>query len=144
MTGDVLTTWGVVLDLDRPGGREEDASAADWFAAGRRAYLDRCPRLASFLRVEDAELRPAAEQVDVVDATRGAGAIRLGVSVVEVRPSSFTMAVRIRAAGQDALRPANGRCTLVIQRRMTGERVPIPRDVRDEFVAIQLAARDLC
>jgi acyl-CoA thioesterase FadM len=73
--------------------------------------------------------------------SRGA---RVGVSIVEVRPSSFDLAVRIRGTGDDPGRPANGRCTIVVERRASGERVPIPRQVRDEFVAIQLAARELC
>ena len=38
----------------------------------------------------------------------------------------------------------NGRCTMVVERRATRERVPIPLEVRDEFIAIQLAARELC
>jgi hypothetical protein len=54
------------------------------------------------------------------------------------------MAVRIRPSGQDAGSPANGRCTETILRRTTAERIPIPREVRDEFIAIQLAARELC
>jgi hypothetical protein len=142
MAGDVLTTWGVVLDLDPACGGECATSAASVFAEGRRAYFDRCPRLASFLRAEDAELRPAAEHVDGSDGSAWTGGIRIGVSVVEVRPSSFTMALRIRR-GDDAAPPANGRCTVVIARRATGEHLPVPRDVRDEFVAIQLGARDL-
>jgi acyl-CoA thioesterase FadM len=144
MAGAVLTTWGVVLELDPAGGRERGTSAASVFAEGRRAYFDRCPRLASFLRAEDAELRPAAEHVDGIDDAAWTGGIRVGVSVVEVRPSSFTMAVRIRPAGDGAGPSTNGRCTLVIERRTTGARIPIPREVRDEFVAIQLGARDLC
>jgi acyl-CoA thioesterase FadM len=114
------------------------------FAEGRRAYFDRCRRLASFLRAEDAELRPAAEHVDGIDDAAWTGGIRIGVSVVEVRPSSFTMALRVRPHGDDGDPPANGRYTLVIEGRASGERVLIPREVRDEFVAIQLGARDLC
>ena len=144
MTGDVLTTWGIVLDRDPGTGGEGGTSAAALFAEGRRACFDRCPRLVSFLRAEDAQLRPAAEHFDVIDDAALTGGITVAVSVVEVHPSSFTMAVRIRTAGEDAVRPANGRCTLVIERRMTGERVPIPREVRDEFVAIQLGAPELC
>jgi len=33
---------------------------------------------------------------------------------------------------------------VVIERRVTGERIVIPREVRDEFSAIQLAAHELC
>ena len=140
----MLTTWGVVLDGDPAGGGERGASAASLFAEGRRTYFDRCPRLASFLRAEDAELRLAAEHVDGIDDGAWAGGIRIGVSVVEVRPSSFTMALRIRRPGDGTGTPTNGRCTLVIERRATSERLPIPREVRDEFVAIQLGARELC
>jgi acyl-CoA thioesterase FadM len=143
MTGDMLTTWGVVLNLDPAACGERTSSADDAFAEGRQAYFERCPRLISFLRAEDAELRPTAEHVYDVDAAAVTGGIRIGVSVVEVRPTSFTMAVRIRP-GDRAGRPTNRRCTLVIQRRATGERLPIPGEVRDEFIAIQLGARDLC
>ena len=140
----MLMTWGVVLDLEPTGGGVRPISSVDWFADGRRAYFERCPRLASFLRAEDAELRPVAEHLDGIDHAAWTGRTRIGVSVVEVRPSSFTMALRIRPSGDGAVPSANGRCTLVIERRVTGERIPIPRDVRDEFVAIQLDARDLC
>ena len=117
MSADVLTTWGVLLDVDgiADGGRQ--ASASVWFAEGRAAFFDRCPRLATFLRAEDAELRPTAEHLEPVDRASCARGIRIGVSVVEVRPTSFTMAVRIRSAGSDAGRAANGRCTVLIQRR---------------------------
>lgn len=85
-----------------------------------------------------------AEQVDPTARASRAGGLRVGVSVIEVRPSSFDMAVRLRPAGQDQGEPANGRCAAVIERRATGERIVIPREVRDEFIAIQLAVRALC
>jgi hypothetical protein len=62
---------------------------------------------------------------------------------VEVRPSSFDMAARIRPGGADG-EPLDGRWTLLLERVTTGERLPVPRAVRDELIAIQLAARDLC
>jgi hypothetical protein len=144
MGDDVLTTWGVVLDREVMVDLEQRTSAGDWLAEGRGAFFDRCPRLAAFLRDEDAELRVTAEQVGPVDIASGAGGVRIGVSVVEVRPTSFTMAVRIRPTGQHPGSPANGRCSVTILGRTTAERIPIPREVRDEFVAIQLAARELC
>jgi len=144
MGDDVLTTWGVVLDHGAIVDVERRTSAGDWFAEGRGAFFDGCPRLAAFLRDEDAELRVTAEQVGPVDIASGTVGVRIGVSVVEVRPTSFTMAVRIRPTGQDAGSPANGRCTVTILRRTTAERIPIAREVRDEFIAIQLAARELC
>ena len=142
MATDLLTTWGVVLELDTVGDEESLGSTGRWFAQGRDALLARCPHLAAFLRAEHAALRVTAERVG--PAAPGPGRVRVGVSVVEVRPSSFDMAARIRPTGEDARPPVNGRCTMVVERRATRERVQIPREVRDEFIAIQLAARELC
>jgi acyl-CoA thioesterase FadM len=144
MCADVLTTWGVVLELDGIVDEERLESASRWFAQGRDAFFKRCPRLAAFLRAEKALLQVTAEQVGPIAPASCAGGLMVGVSVIEVRPSSFDMGVRIRPAGEDAGQPANGRCTMVIQRRATGERIPIPREIRDEFIATQLAARELC
>lgn len=143
MATDPLTAWGVVLELDAIDDEGGPGSGSRWFEQGRAALFARCPHLAAFLRAENAALRVTAEQV-AAHAAPGSRGARVGVSIVEVRPSSFDMAVRIRGTGDDPGRPANGRCTIVVERRATGERVPIPRQVRDEFVAIQLAARELC
>ena len=144
MCADVLTAWGVVLELDCGVDDERPQSVGRWFAQGRDAFFELCPRLAAFLRTENAALRVIAEQVGPITASCCAGSLMVGVSVTEVRPSSFDMAVRIRPTGEEASRPANGRCTMVIQRCATGERISIPRHVRDEFIAIQLAAREFC
>ena len=81
----MLTTWGVVLELESLDGPDPVASARRAFALGRDAYLARRP----------------------------------------------------------VLRPANGRATLAIVRDGAGERMEIPRPVRDECIPIQLSARDL-
>lgn len=138
----MLTTWGVLLDLDLIAGEEPDETARRAFAAGRDAYLVRCPILAEVVRREAATLRVTAERVEPVAALPGSEGLHVAVSVVEIRPTSFEMAVRIRVAAEADPGPANGRCTIAIERDATGERVPIPNEVRDEFIAIQLAARD--
>jgi acyl-CoA thioesterase FadM len=132
----------VVLELDERVD-DERLDPASLFARGRSLYLERCSGLAAFLEAEDAALLVTAAEVGPIVAAH-AGGLMVGVSVVEVRPSSFDMAVRIRPTGDDAGSPANGRCTMAIQRRATGERIAIPREIRDEFIAIQLAARDMC
>jgi acyl-CoA thioesterase FadM len=146
VSAEVLTTWGVVLNLApeaTPAGGDDRATVR-WFALAREAYFARCPRLGALLDAEPALLRVTAEHVDSIGEGQGAGGVRVGVSVVEVRPTSFDMAVRIRVAGSHAAGAVNGRCTLALERRATGERLRIPPGIRDEFVAIQLAARDLC
>lgn len=141
MGDDVLTTWGVVVEVES----DDWVDAARIFAAAREAYLARCHRLAAFLADAGEALRVVGERVDeIAPGVATAGPLLAGASVIEVRPSSFDMAVRIRATGDDAGRPANGRCTLSIVRTATGETLPVPREVRDELVAIQLAARELC
>ena len=144
MGAEIPTTWGLVLEVEAADGPDGGEPASVLFARGRDALLARCVRLAELLRAEVAEVRVEREKVDPMPvASAGAGA-RVGVSVVEVRPTSFDMAVRIRPLGEDRGAPAHGRCTIVLARSATGERIPIPRDVRDEFVAIQLSARELC
>ena len=151
MSGGVLTTWGVVLDVDADAAvaaeadaRSTDAAspghlAAAWFERGRRAFFDRCPRLASFLREEDGVLSTSAERIDPLPP--GAPAARIAVSVIEVRQASFDMAFRARTWTDTQELPTNGRCTVAILRRASGEAIPLPRDIRDEFIAIQLGAR---
>jgi acyl-CoA thioesterase FadM len=153
VSGDVVTSWGLVL-------RWERATAADArsvitiegvFADARTAYLGRCAVLAAFLRDQEAEVRVEVARPGTAfpadtfsaDAFPADGAL-VGVSVVEVRPSSFDMAVRIRPAGAGDVAPVNLRRTMVVERTTTGERLEIPREVRAEFIALQLSAGDLC
>jgi acyl-CoA thioesterase FadM len=144
MSAEVLTTWGVVLELEGKIAELQPDSTSRWFAESRDAFFKLCPRLAAFLQAEKTELQLTDEHVEPLDNTSGTGGLKIGASVIEVRPSSFEMAVRIRPLGDHPAPPANGRSTLVFRRRSTGERLPIPGEVRDEFVAIQLAARQIC
>ena len=150
MSGDVLTRWGLVFAVEaEPAGDVRSLLTIESvFARARAAYLDRCAVLAAFLGEEAAEVRVAGGQPWSPAATGdlAADGALVGVSVVEVRPSSFDMAVRIRPTGGDDgdAEPVNLRRTLVVERTATGERLGIPREVRNEFIALQLAARDLC
>ena len=147
MSGDILTHWGLVLQWERPATADVPTliTAEDVFADARTAYLDRCAVLTAYLRDQEAEVRTAlgalrtAAPADVLTLDEAL----VGISVVEVGPSSFEMAVRIRPAGTGA-HPVDIRRTLVVARLATGERLPIPGAVRDEFIALQLAARDIC
>lgn len=151
MSGDVVTRWGLVFHWERPSSGDVRGlvTAEGIFTRARGAYLDRCAVLGAFLGEEAAEVRvvadpPGAAAPPAVLGAIGADAALVGVSVVEVRPSSFDMAVRIRPAGDGEPAPVDLRRTMVVQRAATGERLEIPREVRDEFIAIQLAASDLC
>jgi len=146
VSAEVVTTWGVVLDLD------EDAAdptldamslrrqAACWFEAARRAYFDRCPRLATLLREQVAGLAVSAEQIGPLPSGPYRGGVMVAVSVAEVRTSSFDMALRIRLTADHDAPPASGRCTVALVRDADGAVVRIPREIRDEFIALELGA----
>lgn len=136
MGADMVSTWGVVLEADEL--MRAAPTAAGLVDAGRAAYLARCPALAAAAAAARADVRVTAQRLGECGGADLAGA-SVGVSVVEVRPTSIEMAVRIRPAGDGT--PIDGRCTLAIVGRATGEPLPVPRAVRDELIAIQLGAR---
>ena len=150
MSSDVLTRWGLALRLDAPaeaapGEIPRLLATGDLFAMPHRAYLDRCPVLGAFLCSGSAVVRVAGGNAgEMPDVYVAADGVHLAVSVVEVRPSSFDIAARFGPGGDPTGRSSDGRWTLVLERASTGERLPVPREVRDELIAIQLAARDLC
>jgi len=143
---EIVTTWGVVLDLAEdtahpsPDAMSLPRQAASWFEAARRSYVDRCPRLASLLREQGARLAVSAEQISDLGAGPYRGGVTVAISVTEIRASSFDMALRIRSARDDGARPASGRCTVALVRDADGAVIPIPREIRDEFIALQLGA----
>jgi len=143
---EILTTWGVVLDLAEDAAHpSSDAlslrrQGAAWFEAARRSYFDRCPRLASLLREQGARLAVSAEQIDNLGAGPYPGGVTVAVSVTEIRASSFDMALRIRTARDDDAPPASGGCTVALVRDADGTVIPVPREIRDELIALQLGA----
>ena len=147
MSAEVLTTWGVVLELDDDvADRALDETsirrqAASWFEIARRAYFERCPRLTALLREQQAALAVSAVRIGPLDAGSYGRGVMVGVSVIEVRPSSFDMAVRIRLPADHDASTASGRCTVEIVRAADGAAIQIPREIRDEFISIQLGAR---
>ena len=146
-----MTRWGLVFNWERAssGDVRSLVTAEDMLALARGAYLGRCAVLGAFLGEEAAEVRVVADPpgtatpAAVLEAIEADAAL-VGVSVIEVRPSSFDLAVRIRPTGDGEPATVDLRRTLVVERTASGERLGIPREVRDEFIAIQLAASDLC
>jgi acyl-CoA thioesterase FadM len=142
MTG-FMTRWVVceehrvdAADVDTEG-RIRHESVERWVDAACRAYLDCCDQLrqrgsAGFvLRSRIAhELDPArlgSPDSVVVSAT-----------ATEVRPDSFIVAVRVRGAFDGAVDAA---CEVFVEDPATGERSEIGREIRDELIALEHAAR---
>ena len=95
----------------------------------------------------DQAIRAASGRLETVgggigtSATAPVGEVQVAAKVVEVRPSSFDLAVRIRWHDEDDVRAVDGRFTLAIV-GPAGERRPIPVAVRDELIALERSARD--
>jgi acyl-CoA thioesterase FadM len=62
-------------------------------------------------------------------------------STTEVRPSSFTIAVRIRPLGGDHDVAANVSCVVHLEDRATGNAYELGKDIRDELIALEHSAR---
>jgi len=125
-------------DLDEVGSVRQDVLER-WVAEACAEYIGRCAALppAAVVRQQPAPLpdgrlsgRPAA----VVVAARA----------TEVRPTSFTLTVRLRATGGgDDDRVAGTTCLVRLEDPATGEPVDLGEAVLDELVAMDRAARHI-
>jgi acyl-CoA thioesterase FadM len=121
------------------GGGVRDEVVARWVDDACRAYLERCRVLAE-----------AAQQAGLVVRTRiGAlppgrqlgrpEAVSVSASTREVRPSSFTIAVRVRTGGDDDV-AVNASCVVSLEEEDTGTVRDLGTEVRDELIALEQAA----
>jgi acyl-CoA thioesterase FadM len=140
----ISTRW-VVLDqypvtaaeLDDEG-RISDAAVERWVAAARDAYLDRCellrhPGPGIALRSRTVTHPPAA-------ALGGPDMVAVSASAAEVRPTSFTISVRVRPGGDEGA-PLNVTCVIRLEDEATGEARPLGEEIRDELIALEHAAQ---
>jgi len=67
-------------------------------------------------------------------------AVAVSAGATEVRRSSFTVAVRLRAAGGATDVAVNAACVVSLQDPATGEARELGGDVRDELIALDHAA----
>jgi hypothetical protein len=112
---------------------------AAWTAAACRTYLDACPVLEATRAGAGLELvttaapptgpLPAAPQVVVT------------ASATEVLPRAFVLATRLRTLGGDDDQVVNATHEVTLVDPATGEAREITRDVRDELIAHEHAAR---
>lgn len=143
--GGILSKWLVLTEHPvTPADRTDDGVVSDdalqrWVEEARSAYLDHCKvlngRTDGALRLRDASPVRAAylgsAEMVIVSAT-----------VTEVRPTSFTLAVRARPVGGDREMPVNVTCTASLEDEETGEIVELGREIRDELIALEHSARN--
>jgi acyl-CoA thioesterase FadM len=141
----IMTRWPVLQehavtesDLDAEG-TISDETVQRWVSAALLAYLDRC----TVLRAQERSglvrsHRPGAlprgallgRPTDVV----------VTASATEVRPTSFTISVRLRPGGGDREIPVNATCVIGLEDQLTGEARELGTEIRDELIAIEHSA----
>lgn len=142
----IMTRWLVLqthhvtdqeLDAD---GTVSDETVERWVTAARLAYLDRCSLL-----------RQVQEQSGLVLSYRP-GTLPRGTllgrptdvvvtaSASEVRPSSFTISVRLRPGGGDRDLPVNAACVVRLEDPATGEARELGKGIRGELIALEHSA----
>jgi acyl-CoA thioesterase FadM len=141
--GGILSKWLVLTehpvtsaDWTEEGVVSDDALQR-WVEEARSAYLDHCKvlngRTDGALRLRDASPVRAAH-------LGSAEMVIVSATVTEVRPTSFTLAVRARPVGGDREMPVSITCTARLEDEETGEIVELGREIRDELIALEHSA----
>ncbi len=150
MSADILTRWALVRETAvsagdiGPRGRLSDDAVLRWFADGRSAYFDRCANLRKELRSGRIRIQTAAVRVGPPPAFQQDSSALVAVSVIELRPTSFDMALRVRGLDADDSAVVDGRCTVMLADAATGASLEIPEVVRREVIALEQGATDYC
>jgi hypothetical protein len=141
----ISTRW-VVSEEHRvtPADRTDDgaispAAIAAWTTAACRTYLDGCPAL------EATRAGAGLELVVAPSPTSGplptAPQVVVTASATEVLPRAFVLATRLRTFGGDDDQVVNATHEVTLVDPSSGEAQEIGRDVRDELIAHEHAAR---
>jgi hypothetical protein len=140
-----MTRWSVLVEQpvaagDRdPQGGISDAAVARWVEGACASYLDQCAQLRSRARDQGITIR-----LDVGASPPGAvfgqaSTVVVSASATEVFPTSFVVAVRLRALDGTDGSPGNATCTVTLV-DPDGVAQDIDAPVRDELIALEHAA----
>ena len=147
---EILTRWAVARETDvAPEDLGQDGwpirgALERWFGEARRDYLDRCAALSGHLRGEGVRLEESIERLDAMGSLSAGALVLVAVSVTELRPRSFDMALRIRGLGDDGSVAGIGSCRLALLDTASGSRITLPEAVRREILALESAAQHYC
>ncbi len=141
------TRWSVlqmhdVGPTDRdPGGTLRDEMLRRWITDAAAAYVEQCSRLESTraraglrVRFDIGELPGAADLGQP-------GQVSVSASATEVFPTSFVVSFRIRGTGGESDATINAACRVVLEDPATGRACELDREIRDELIALEHAAR---
>jgi acyl-CoA thioesterase FadM len=127
-------------DLDANGVVRDD-SVARWVDAARAAYLERCTVLQRVLEESDLVLAARIAHQPPGAALGRPSSVVVSAGATEIRPTSFTVGVRLRPAGGDREVAVNAACLVRLEDPGAGEAHEISEEIRDELIAVEHAAR---
>ena len=117
------------------------AEAVDrWLAETRTAYLEKCVVLGELRDRLGLELRARVDQAPAPERFGTPTAVIVGAGATEIRPTSFTMAFRLRPADGNGDAAINAKCEVSLEDSETGEAHELGDDIRDELIALEHAA----
>ncbi|HSO93916.1 MAG TPA: hypothetical protein VLS53_05535 [Candidatus Dormibacteraeota bacterium] len=123
-------------------GAISDRTLEEWVSAACTEYLDGCTVLESLRARSGLSLVRQARQLPGGERLGCPTTVVVSASVPEVRPSSFTLAVRLRpVGGDDAGHVIDSSCLVHLENAATGEPADLGEAVRDELIAIERSAR---
>lgn len=144
MTG-FVSKW-VVLHEHSVGAEDVDAAGdvrddtlARWANGACAAYLAQCHVLAETARRDGLVVRSRIGALPHGAHLERPAAVTVSASAREVRPTSFTIAVRVRTGGENDV-AVNTSCVVTLEHPDTGAARDLGSDVRDELIALEHAA----
>jgi acyl-CoA thioesterase FadM len=126
-------------DLDPDGVVRADA-VERWMDETRAAYLERCPVLRELQERSGLELRARVHQAPAPERFGRPTDVIVGAGATEIRPTSFTIALRLQPTGGDGGAAVNAAYELSLEDPETGEARELGNDIRDELIALEHAA----
>jgi acyl-CoA thioesterase FadM len=145
-----LARWAVVVEMEASSndidaaGRPRHETVERWFEGARRSYLDRCLALREEVRSGRADVRVDDLRIACTGPIESGQPVLVAVTVTELRPTSFDMALRVRGLGGPGTIVASGRCTFVLAEPGSDAALTLPDGVRHEVLALESDASDYC
>jgi acyl-CoA thioesterase FadM len=128
-----------------PGDLDSDgvvrAEAIDrWLAETRDAYLEKCVVLRELRERSASELRVQIHDAPAPARFGRPTAVIVGAGATEIRPTSLTIAFRLRPIDGDGDDAIDAACEASLENPETGEACELGNDIRDELIALEHAA----
>jgi acyl-CoA thioesterase FadM len=142
----IVSKWVVlrdhVIDADDvdDDGHLLDEILARWVDEACAAYLDRCRVLGEMRDRDGLALRSRVGALPPGARLGRPTSVAVSAGAREVRRTSFTIAVRLRAAGDETDVVANVACVVSLEDTISGEARELGDVVRDELIALEQAA----